>query len=148
MNCPYESVTIGDIIQLNSLHTESELVLLKELAFQDLIPDPLHFIMRRGIHTHRTLKITGTIWYERIVEKLEKKHSVSQEEVEEVLNNKPIFRFVEKGNFLDEDVYTALGHTDAGRKLIIFFIYKKSKCALIISARGMTDAERRMYEKD
>ena len=55
------------------------------------------------------------IWLEDIVEKLEKKHSVRQNEVIEVLENKPKFRFVEKGHRKGENVYAALGQTYEGR---------------------------------
>jgi uncharacterized DUF497 family protein len=44
-------------------------------------------------------------------------------------------------------VYSALGQTDAGRYLIVFFVYKKTRQALIVSARDMTNAERNRYEK-
>ena len=37
--------------------------------------------------------------------------------------------------------------TDSGRFLIVFFVYKKGNQALILSARDMTDAERKRYEK-
>ncbi len=57
------------------------------------------------------MKIREIIWLEDIVEKLEKKHSVRQNEVIEVLENKPKFRFVEKGHRKGENVYAALGQT-------------------------------------
>ncbi|CAD7783231.1 MAG: hypothetical protein KCCBMMGE_01757 [Candidatus Methanoperedenaceae archaeon GB37] len=57
------------------------------------------------------MKIGEIIWLEDIVEKLEKKHSVRQNEVIEVLENKPKFRFVEKGHRKGENVYAALGQT-------------------------------------
>jgi hypothetical protein len=69
------------------------------------------------------------------------------EEVEETLNNKPKFRFVEKGERKGEDVYMALGRTDSGRHLSILFIHKRTKQALILSARDMADKERRRYGK-
>jgi len=46
-----------------------------------------------------------------------------------------------------EDVYSAMGRTDAGRYLIIFFIYKKNKDAIILSARQMTSKEKKRYGK-
>ncbi len=95
----------------------------------------------------RILKITGFIWLEDIVEKLWYKHQTTQSEVEEVFVNEPYFRFVEKGHRKDENVYAALGQTDSGRYLIIFFIYKQNKSALIISARSMNDWERRHYNQ-
>jgi uncharacterized DUF497 family protein len=92
------------------------------------------------------LKIIGFIWYEKIIEKLEQKHNVRQYEVREVFDNNPEFRYVEKGLQPDENVYTAFGRTNSGRYLIIFFIYKKDKQALVVSARDMTRAERKKYE--
>ena len=93
------------------------------------------------------MKISSLIWLEEIVEKITSKHHVSPDEVREVLNGCVHFRYVEKGYRLGENVYSALGQTDSGRFLIIFFIYKKGNDALILSARDMTDAERKRYEK-
>lgn len=93
------------------------------------------------------MKIAGIIWLDDIVAKLEQKHSVEQYEVKEVFANRPWFRFTEKGHRSGENVYAAFGQTGAGRYLIVFFVYKKDKRALIISAREMTQAERRTYER-
>ena len=93
------------------------------------------------------MRISGLIWLEEIIEKIGQKHNVSQDEVREVLRNSRHFRFVEKGHYRDENVYSALGQTDAGHYLIVFFVYKKTRQALIVSARDMTDAERNRYEK-
>ncbi len=93
------------------------------------------------------MKITGFIWLADIVQKLARKHGVSQGEVIEAFSNRPRFRFVEKGYRPDENVYAALGQTDAGRYLISFFVYKQNKRALILSARDMSGAERRRYGK-
>jgi uncharacterized DUF497 family protein len=41
----------------------------------------------------------------------------------------------------------ASGRTDAGRYLLIFFIMKKNKRALMVTARDMTDRERKKYAK-
>jgi uncharacterized DUF497 family protein len=93
------------------------------------------------------VKIIGFIWLEDIVEKLEVKHNVFPEEVEEIFNHKPKIVKMNKGHFRDEDVYRALGQTEAGRYLAIFFIYKLSYEALILSARDMDRKERRSYGK-
>lgn len=93
------------------------------------------------------MKIEHIIWLEEIVEKLDRKHNVQQEVVREILDNEPLFRFVEKGHRPDENVYAALGQTEGGRYMIVFFVYKKDKSALILSARDMTQAERRRYEQ-
>jgi uncharacterized DUF497 family protein len=91
------------------------------------------------------LLIDEIIWQQQFVEKLATKHGVEKTEVEEVLTNRPRFRFVSKGNRSDEDVYSAMGQTDAGRYLIVFFIQKPNRRALIISARDMTRTERSNY---
>lgn len=46
-----------------------------------------------------------------------------------------------------EDVYAAMGQTDAGRYLIIFFISKPNNRALVVSARDMERKERRQYAR-
>ena len=64
-----------------------------------------------------------------------------------MFESKPRIRFVEKGKQQGEDVYMALGQTNAGRYLAVLFIYKKTKEALILSARKMAKKERRQYAK-
>ncbi len=93
------------------------------------------------------MRIEEIVWLEEIIEKLWRKHQVETDEVEEVLRGRPNIRFVEKGHRPDEDLYAALGRTDAGRYLSVFFVYKASKSALIISARDMDTAERKRYER-
>ncbi len=89
--------------------------------------------------------IDDFVWLPEIVDKLLVKHDVSQDEAEAVFFDKPKFRFVEDGNRANEDVYSALGQTEAGRFLIVFFISKGSGTALVISARDMDGKERRQY---
>jgi uncharacterized protein len=93
------------------------------------------------------VKIESILWLEEILEKLWRKHRVDQHEVVEVLQNRPRFRFVEGGLREGEDVYVAEGRTDADRLLLVFFILKTSGEALILSARDMSPAERRRYER-
>ena len=92
------------------------------------------------------MNIKGFVWLDHIVEKLQWKHDVFQREVEEVFSNAPKFKFGKRGSYNDENLYYCFGRTDAGRYLFIVFIYKKSKEALILSARDMTRSERRTYE--
>lgn len=82
------------------------------------------------------------LWLEEILDKLERKHRVQGTEV---LDNRPRFRFVERGHH--EGVYVALGRTDAGRFLAVFFVFKRDGRALVVSARDMTSAEKRLYEQ-
>ena len=91
--------------------------------------------------------IDDLLWLPGIVEKLIVKHHISQDEAEEVFFNDPRYRFVERGYRPGEDVYVALGQTDAGRYLAVFFIYKAGNIALILSARDMDRRERRRYEQ-
>lgn len=46
-----------------------------------------------------------------------------------------------------EDVYAAYEQTDAGRYVIVFFIYKAANAALILSACDMDAKERSRYER-
>ena len=93
------------------------------------------------------MKLEGIIWLREIVDKLAFKHHVEPDEVEEVFDDEPKFRFVENGERKGENVYLALGQTVAGRYLAVLFIYKKTKEALILSARDMADKERKQYGK-
>ena len=93
------------------------------------------------------MKIVGFIWLEEIVEKLEVKHQVTTDEVEQVFENQPRIKRMNKGHFRDEDVYRGLGQTEVGRYLVVFFIHKLSHEALILSARDMDDKERKNYAR-
>lgn len=94
------------------------------------------------------MNITDFLWLDEIVKKLEVKHQVTQEEVEQVFVTNPYFRFISKGRKQqNEDVYAAYGQTEAGRYLTVFFIHKPGHLALIISARDMDDKERKRYGK-
>jgi uncharacterized DUF497 family protein len=92
-----------------------------------------------------TVRIDDLIWMPGIVEKLAAVHEVTQDEVEEIFRNRPRFRFIESGYVQGEDVYSAEGRTDVGRYVVVFFIYKLTHQALIISARAMTRRERKRY---
>jgi uncharacterized DUF497 family protein len=91
------------------------------------------------------MRIEGIIWLRAVVDKLAFKHSVETFEIDQLFAGKPKFRLVEKGEREGENVYLALGQTDAGRYLTVFFIHKKTKDALILSARDMAEKEKKMY---
>ena len=93
------------------------------------------------------MQINEIIWRSQFVEKLASKHYVETTEVEEIFVNRPRFRFASKGKRSREDVYSAMGQTDAGRYLIVFFILKPYHRALVISARDMDRKERREYDR-
>ena len=91
--------------------------------------------------------IEDFVWLADIIDKLALKHHITQDEVEEVFFNRPVYRFVESGLRRGEDVYAALGQTDAGRYVIVFFILKSGNSALVVSARDMDGKERRQDER-
>lgn len=95
------------------------------------------------------MKINAFIWNEEVIEKIESKHGVSVEEVEEVFNPGAIYRRGARGKSRKgEDVYKAYGQTEEGRYLFVAFIYKLDHRALILSARDMDESERHLYRKD
>jgi uncharacterized DUF497 family protein len=77
--------------------------------------------------------------------KLERKHNVRADEVREVFRSKPRIRFIANGHYRGEDVYAAYGQTAEGRYLTVFFVYKLSRVALVLSARAMEHKERKRY---
>ena len=91
------------------------------------------------------MRINRIVWIDKFVAKIESKHHVTTFEVEEVLRGKKTVRRITKGDAEGEDVNLALGQTDAGRYLAVFFILKRNRDALPISARDMDDKERRRY---
>src|SRR5258707_15568075 len=91
--------------------------------------------------------INEVIWLDEIVEKIESKHGVEPEEVEELLLASPEFRRGPKGKREGEDLYYGLGKTVTGRYLFIVFILKPRGKALVLTARDMTDREKRGYRR-
>jgi len=81
-----------------------------------------------------------------IEDKFESRHHVTVREVRQVLLSKPRIRFAEKGHTEGNDVYGGFGQTFGGRYLSVFFVYKpETKTAIIISARDMSNKERKTY---
>jgi uncharacterized protein len=92
------------------------------------------------------MRIGHVVCLEVIAEKLAVKHHVTVREAYEILLGQPRIRFVEKGHTEGDDVYSAFGQTFEGRYLAVFFVYKRgTTTAIIISARDMSDKERRAY---
>ena len=92
------------------------------------------------------MNLYEVIWKETFIAKIADKHGVATEEVEQVLFSKPHVRRAEKGHVKGEDLYAAYGQTESGRYVVAFFIHKHPTAALPISARDMTQSERRYYE--
>ena len=89
--------------------------------------------------------LNRVIWLNKFIVKIQKKHNVTVEEVEEALFSGAIFRRSRKGKVKGEEVYVAYSKTLEGRHLFIVFIYKKFGAGLVISARDMSIKERRYY---
>lgn len=92
------------------------------------------------IHFQR-VEIERLIWDQKTLEKLVTKHQVTRQEVEEVFRDDPYIRRW-------SSVYHAYGRTQAGRYLFVVFIYLKPGQARIITARDMTNRERRLYQRE
>lgn len=93
------------------------------------------------------MNIKGVIWLDQFATKIEARHGLSIEEVEEVFyNHKSHFERVEKGNVKGEDLYICYGQTGRNQYIVIYFI-NKLKQALPISARRMTDKQKRYYAR-
>ena len=81
-----------------------------------------------------------------IEDKLLAKHAVTVREVRQVLLSSPRIRFAEKGHREGEEVYAAFGLTYGGRYLSVFFMHKPdASTAVVVSARDMSDKERKAY---
>jgi hypothetical protein len=93
------------------------------------------------------MRIVDVLWLPDIVDKLASKHDVELSEVEQVLARQPRFRRLQRGKVRGEDLYAAIGQTESGRYLIVFFIRKMSGSALVVSARDLDPGERRQYER-
>lgn len=90
--------------------------------------------------------IDDIIWLDTIVEKLAWKHNVLTSEVEEVLSGDCRIFKKESGKVEGEHLYNALGKTNSGRYLSIFFVRKLNNKALIVTARDMSRREVKRYE--
>jgi len=93
------------------------------------------------------VKVQDIVWLVEVEEKIVRKHQVWPEEVEQVLQARPHVRFMERGHRPGEDLYAAFGQTVSGRYLAVYFILKRVGIALVITARDMTDKEKRSYGK-
>jgi uncharacterized DUF497 family protein len=92
------------------------------------------------------MRIEFIVCSDRVEIKLQSKHNLTCNEARQTLLNRPRIRFAEKGHTRGNDVYAAFGQTFSGRYLSVFFIYKpETKTAIIISARDMSDKERKAY---
>lgn len=85
-------------------------------------------------------------WDKGNIEKNLVKHNVTNRETEEVFENEPKFIFRDEKHSQREERYGLYGRTKAERLLFVVFTIKKEK-ARVISARDMSQKERRVYEE-
>ena len=77
-----------------------------------------------------------------ILDKIESKHGVSLEEVEQAcLSEKPHIRRSREG------LYKLFSQTSAGRYVLVVLVNLGKGAWRIVTARQMTDNERRLYNK-
>ena len=90
------------------------------------------------------MRIAGFEWDEANTIKNVTRHNTYPYEIEETFYNRYKLRKTK------QDRYLLYGITDAGRYLFIVFIFKKKSdknIASVISAREMTQKEKRYYQK-
>ena len=86
------------------------------------------------------------IWTDENIEHIESRHQVSPEEVEDIFYNNPHIR-ISNSQPNDPLRYLAFGQTDEGRYLMAVFIKTPDGNIKPFSAREMTVAEKRDYNK-
>ena len=89
-------------------------------------------------------KIEGLDWNEGNIEKNKIKHNVNKEECEEAFLNQPLRIFDDEVHSKLEKRYGALGKTNKGRRLVIFFTVRGNKIR-VISARDQGKKDRKVY---
>lgn len=78
------------------------------------------------------------------------RHGVSREEVEEAVFEDRARMLLRRGpaeRNPDETIYQHLGRTEAGRYLFTALLYTGGGEAILLTARDMTDTERRRYQR-
>lgn len=88
------------------------------------------------------MRLVEVVWVQEIAEKVERKHGLKPEDVEETCFGPSTH--IRKGR---HGRYALLGRTDAGRYVIVFFEKLGQGRILIITARDMTESERDLYER-
>ncbi len=88
------------------------------------------------------MRLVEIVWIREIAEKVQRKHGLQPEKVEEACFGPLTHIHKAQGGR-----YALLGRTDAGRRVIVFFEKIGRGRALIITARDMTESERDLYER-
>lgn len=74
------------------------------------------------------------------------RHAVRQVEAEQALLSRPLVLTADVKHSQKEPRFMALGHTDAGRHLMVVFAVRGNRVR-VISARAMSKAEQQAYAK-
>ena len=82
----------------------------------------------------------------RVADKIWQKHGVTEEEVIELLESEDPPAQVRRSHRAAGS-YIALGRTAAGRLLLVAFFPQRDGSVNVATARDMTQAERRLYER-
>ena len=79
--------------------------------------------------------------------KIWERHEVTPGEAEQVFFNRPLVAVGDEKHSSQESRFLALGQTDAGRRLMVVFTFRRTAIR-VISARDMSRRERREYDND
>lgn len=92
-------------------------------------------------------RIAGFDWDTGNARKSVDKHGVGQGEAEQVFFNEPLLLLTDERHSVKELRFHALGNTDDGRHLHIVFTLRQDETLIrIISARDMSQKERKAYD--
>lgn len=97
-----------------------------------------------GILDELVPDLEGFEWDTGNTDKNWRRHQVRQAEAEQTLLNAPLVVTTDVTHSAAEARFFALGHTDAGRQLVVVFAVRGRRVR-VISARTMSKAERRVY---
>lgn len=86
------------------------------------------------------MRISEFDWDERSEEHIAR-HGVDPSEVEEVFRRSPL---IQKGR---EGAYLAWGQSAVGRYLLVVFVRREDGTARVLTARDMSDREKRRYRR-
>lgn len=90
-------------------------------------------------------KLLGFDWDEGNINKNKEKHNVEYRECEEIFSNKPLVFIEDKLHSQTENRWGALGKTNKGRQLSVYFTIRKDKIR-VISARDQSKKDRSAYK--
>lgn len=87
----------------------------------------------------------GFEWDAANAPKIWERHEVAPGEAEQVFFNRPLVAVVDLEHSAVEPRFLALGQTDAGRRLLVVFTFRR-RLIRVISARDMSRRERKEYD--